>query len=338
MNKSYQDYDQFARELVAEFPGVSIENTMETDMLSLTPYIYNECSANCRFCSENLVRNGNIVRIRKVCDDYSEKLDAILDRLLQTPLFLSISGKETSEGPDLLRRILEAVARFEDKGGRVVGKVMYSNMSGFAKNMDGLLDILNGCGITRIECSRHHFDENINQDIVRFKKYQGAIEPVWQNDVLGKVIGRVRQDIPVRLVCVLQNKGVHRVDEISDYIGFARALGVKDVVFRELAMFGDSVEKGTTQQYIEDNRVEVMDLLQQLPADRYRLSSITKGYYYFSFSYVYQGNVCVAFEMSDYEKMIEHHSKSSDKLHKLIFYPNGMLCKDWNMMEQLDWV
>ena len=216
---------------------------------------------------------------------------------------------------------------------------MYSNMSGFVKNMDGLLDILRNRDLTRIECSRHHYDEDINQDIVRFKKYHGMIEPIHRNEVLKNVISRVQQEIPVRLVCVLQTKGVHTIEDISQYIAFAQRMGVDDIVFRELAVFGDSVERGATQQYIDDNRLEVMSLLEQLPSECYQLTGVTKGYYYFSFSYLYHQAIRVAFEMSDYEKMIEHHSRmSKEKLSKLIYYPNGMLCKDWNMMAQLDWV
>lgn len=339
MNKTYHDYDLYAQQLVAASPNITINNKMETDLLSLTPYIYNECSANCRFCSEKLVRNGKIVHIQKVCEDYADKLDIVLDRLLNTPLFISLSGKETSESPELLKCILDCVDRYEQKGGHVVGKVMYSNMSGFVKNMDGLLHILKNRGITRIECSRHHYDENINQDIVRFKKYQGNVELIQQNAVLKDVIARVKQEIPIRLVCVLQNSGIHTVSEISNYIEFAQDMGINDVVFRELAMFGDSVERGATQQYIDDNRIETMNLLEQLPENSYTLKHIDKGYYYFSFSYLYESHTHIAFEMSDYEKMIEHHSKiDGEKLNKLIYYPNGMLCKDWNMMEQLDWV
>ncbi len=339
MNKSYDDYERYAQQLVSVFPYVSIENKLESDLLSLTPYIYNECSANCRFCSEKLVRNGKVVHIRSVCEDYAEKLDIVLNRLLETPLFISLSGMETSESPELLKCILDCVDKYEQKGGHVVGKVMYSNMSGFAKNMNGLLDILRKRGITRIECSRHHYDEDINQDIVRFKKYQGNVEPIQHNEVLKTVIDHVKQEIPIRLVCVLQNRGIHSVEEISHYIEFAQSMGINDVVFRELALFGNSVEKGVTQQYIDENRIETMNLLELIPSEYYALTHITKGYYYFSFSYMYKQNIRVAFEMSDYEKMIEHHSKTSkEKISKLIYYPNGMLCKDWNMMEQLDWV
>ena len=339
MNKNYHDYEVYARQLLASLPDGVMENRSDSDLLSFTPYIYNACSANCRFCSEKLVRSGNFVHICGVCADYAERLERILNRLFETPLFISLSGKETSESPDLLRCILDAVANYEQKGGHIVGKVMYSNMSGFAKNMEGLLDILRDRGITRIECSRHHYNEDINQDIVRFKTYHGLLEPIKYNAVLKAVIAHVNSEIPVRLVCVLQNKGIHTVDEISHYIEFAQRMGIKDIVFRELAMFGDSVDRGETQKYIDDNRVEVMSLLEQLPADRYALTHITKGYYYFSFSYMFDHEISVAFEMSDYEKMIEHHSKAShEKLSKLIYYPNGMLCKDWNMMEPLDWV
>lgn len=340
MNKFYADYLQFAKQMVAENNReIVIENKMERNVLSLTPYIYNSCSANCRFCSEKLVRGGQITICHGVCNDYAERLKRILARIKETPIFLSLSGKEPTESKEQLRLILNTINEFQRNGGTVTEKVMYSNLSGFAKDFDGLANVLQGQQITRIECSRHHYDEEINQWIVRFKRYNGEIEPIMRNAVFADVVKRLNNLIPIKLVCVLQKKGIGQVDEIIKYLKFAESMNINEVVFRELAMFNDSVEQGGTQQYIIENRVELMDILTELPTDLFKIKEIQKGYYYFSFGYKYGERMKVNFEMSDYEEMIRYHGNmDDDKVYKLIYYPNGMLCKDWNMKGKLDWV
>ena len=340
MKKFYADYLRFAQQLANERGGnVFMEDRMEKDQISVTPYIYNACSANCQFCSELLVRSGSVTVCNGICADYAEKFRKVLERIKETPIFLSLSGKEPTESKEQLGIILDIAKRFQEEGGHITEKVMYSNLSGFAKDYNGLIETLKGHQITRIECSRHHYDEEKNQWIVRFKKNAGEIEPIKRNEVFTDVVKRLNEVIPVRMVAVLQGKGIHNVEEIIEYLKFAEAMGVTDVVFRELAMFDEIVDHGKTRQYIEENRIELMDILEALPDEQFRLDNIIKGYYYFSFGYKYAGNINVSFEMSDYEEMIKYHGNMDDKkIYKLIYYPNGILCKDWNMKGKLDWV
>lgn len=338
MNKFYEDYYQFAKQLVAA-NNVNIENRLENQQLSITPYIYNTCSANCQFCSEKLVRGGSITVCNGISTDYVDKFNKILDRVKDRPIFLSLSGKEPTESKDHLKVILDVAKNFQNNGGNITDKVMYSNLSGFAKDFEGLMNVLSGNDITRIECSRHHYDEEKNQWIVKFKHYNGGYEPIMNNDVFADVVKKLNTVIPVKMVCVLQKTGIGKVDEIINYLEFAGKLGVTEVVFRELAVFNDSVEMGRTQQYIVENRVELMDLLVNLPNNLFKINTIIKGYYYFSFGYKFDNRMNVSFEMSDYEEMIKYHSNmNDDKIYKLIYYPNGILCKDWNMKGKLDWV
>ncbi len=339
MNKFYADYYQFAKQLVTNNSKVTIESRMDNNQLSITPYIYNACSANCQFCSEKLVRGGSITVCNGISTDYADKFAKILNRVKDTPIFLSLSGKEPTESKEHLKVILDVVKGFQENGGNITDKVMYSNLSGFAKDFDGLIEVLKNNDITRIECSRHHFNEEKNQWIVNFKRFNGGFEPIMKNEVFADVVKRLNAIIPVKMVCVLQKAGIGKVEEIVEYLNFAAEMGVTDVVFRELAMFDNAIELGRTQKYIVDNRVELMDLLTALPADQFEISNIVKGYYYFSFEYKFNNRMNVSFEMSDYEEMIKYHGNMDDeKIYKLIYYPNGILCKDWNMKGKLDWV
>lgn len=319
----YKDYKEFARQ-EADRGKIPIETKTEGSQLSFTPYIYNKCSANCDFCSEKLVRNGKVMVCDEQCPDYVDRLRQVFDWLRNRPVFLSLSGKEPSESVELLEIITEEAVKFINSGGVITDKVMYSNLSGFCKEKQRLLKVISDIELTRIECSRHHYDEDMNQSIVNFK----TGESIKRNDVFQSVVRELNQYVPMKMVCVLQKKGISTIQEILRYLEFAKETGVREVVFRELAMFDDAVDAGVTTKYIIDNRIELMEILKVLSPAQFSCVHIIEGYYYYSFQYRYK-DMCVSFEMSDYEEMIRKHY--GNQLYKLILYPNGTLCKDWNM-------
>lgn len=290
--------------------------------LSFTPYIYNECSAACQFCSEHLIRNNKAMVCREVNEEYAGKLRRILDDLKELEIFLSLSGKEPTESLDFVEGILKCVKDFELSGGRITEKVMYSSLSGLVENMERMQKLIELYHIDRIECSRHHYDEDKNQEIVRFKN-----STIKQNAVYEDVVRRLLRLIEVKMVCVVQKGGIEEAGQLKKYLNWAKSIGVSQVVFRELALFDDTVERNVTADYIVNHRVEIKDFLDDLDED-FEILAITKGYYYMSFEYGYKG-MKVWFEMSDYEEMLKKHE--SDKVYKLIYYPNGKLCLDWNM-------
>ncbi|SCX83869.1 radical SAM protein [Butyrivibrio sp. INlla14] len=326
----YSDYNNWAQQLAAR-TNIDITQRGYGKYLSFTPYIYNECSASCRFCSEKLIRDGQAMVCEGICDGYREMLEKALAYAGDREIFLSLSGKEPSESPHHLELIAEAVKNAECNGSVIKPRVMYSNLSGFVKNWDRLLKVIKALNVTRIECSRHFYEEDRNQRIVQFK----SGETIKENTVFEDVVKRLGQQVPLKMVCVFQKGGVENAEDVVRYLDFARSLGVTGVVFRELSVFADGVDAGPVQQYITDSRIELLDILENLPESEFAISSINRGYYYFSFQYCYK-DMEVSFEMSDYEEMIKNHT--GGELHKLIFYPNGMLCRDWNMQGEIkDW-
>lgn len=326
--KNYKDYQKYASDISAK-RNIEITKANSGDKLSFTPYIYNNCSASCKFCSEKLVRHGKVMVCDAPCEHYTERLTRALQYVFDRKIFLSLSGKEPSENVEQLEMISKAVEKVEHNGGIIQQRVMYSNLSGFTKEWERLISVLHDLAVSRIECSRHHYDENINQNIMRFK----VGETIQNNAVFLDVVQKLQRNFSIKMVCVFQKSGVKNAEDVVSYLKFAKEAGVKEIVFRELAMFDDAVDQGITTEYIVENRVELMEILEELPRSVFHLSEITEGYYYYSFVYEYAG-MKVYFEMSDYEEMIKHHNSSD--LYKLIFYPNGKLCKDWNMQGEID--
>lgn len=330
--KDYNYYLQYADRLINE-SGIKI-NFSEDDIvkgkdfllgfeikkhISFTPYIYNLCSADCRFCSEQLIRGKSLKHYTEVSDKYFDKLETIFEQLKQTEIFLSLSGKEPSLSLDFIENVLITAEKFEN----IKTKVVYSNLSGLAKQsrFEKFERIVKKYSINRIECSRHDFDAKRNNEIMRFKNGFGL-----SNNNFDNIIMRLNEFMSTKLVCVIQKTGVYNCSKVSDYLEYAVNLGVKSVVFRELCVFSDCVTDNTVSNYILENMVEIYDIISKLNSD-FKLINIKKGYYYFSFQYSYKG-LRVDFEMSDYDKMeLTHKGKI---LHKLIYYPDGQLCSDWN--------
>ncbi|MCR5656085.1 MAG: hypothetical protein K6G06_01365 [Butyrivibrio sp.] len=323
----YSDYNDLAQRLSAD-SGIEITYKGTGKYLSFTPYIYNDCSASCRFCSEKLIRKGQVMVCEGICDGYEKMLEDALKYTGDRQIFLSLSGKEPSESPEHLELIAEAVKNAEEVGSNIKPRIMYSNLSGFVNNWDRLTKVIKDLNVTRIECSRHFYEEDVNQNIVQFK--DGVA--IRENAVFADVVQRLQKILPLKMVCVFQKGGVENAEHVKKYLDFARSMGITEVVFRELSVFSDGVDRGPVQQYITDSRIELMDILEGLSKEEFKIAGINKGYYYFSFEYNYK-DMSVSFEMSDYEEMIKKHTGSD--LHKLIFYPNGKLCRDWNMQGEI---
>ncbi|MBQ9280113.1 MAG: hypothetical protein IJ215_03605 [Clostridia bacterium] len=330
---NYDDYKKYAHTL-------DVKITKSNDnIISFTPYVYNSCSANCMFCSEKLARKANSDFINKeLCEEsknfYIQQLNKVFAFLKGKNVFLSISGKEPTESLYHLQLLRDETNKYITSGGNIVEKVMYSNLSGFTKKFNELIEFCHDIKLTRIECSRHHFDEKINQEIVRFKPN----EIIKENRVFSDLVQKItKNDIPVKVVCVMQKCGISNVEEIEEYIEFMSDYGISQIVFRELSMFENSIVNSKTVEYINKNRIELKEILDIISAStKFTIKEIKEGYYYYSFCYKYVGNkkvIDVVFEMSDYEEMIKHHN--SNELNKIILYPNGNISKDWNIMKEI---
>ncbi|MCR4761111.1 MAG: hypothetical protein K5705_12765 [Oscillospiraceae bacterium] len=317
----YADYQQYIAEALDK--SIPVIRAAERGTLSFTPYISNHCSAACRFCSEKLYSGGIVSAELRVCSRYREKLTEILCAQRGRSIFLSVSGMEPSESIEQLSLVSDAVRQAEQSGCVFTERVMYSNLSGFAKNRERLTALVRSLKLTRIECSRHHFDDAVNQTIVRFKDG----ETIRQNSVFTQTVRELLQIVSVTMVCVMQKTGIAAPEDILSYLEFARQTGVRKVVFRALSIFTEPADGVQIAAYITENRVEMLDIIRALPQDAFRLMSVTEGYYYYSFRYQYR-DMQVMFEMSDYDRM--HREHHSERRHKLIFYPNGELFKDWN--------
>lgn len=342
-NIRFQDYADYASKK-ANHSGIAISEVVESDVLSkaflggklirqkisFTPYIYNKCSADCLFCSEKLIRDDSLLNDQylSVSQNYQNKLHDILQELLDVDIFLSISGMEPLESLPFLEKVLTTFDEYERNGGVVTQKVIYSNLSAMANNASKIIALLQKHDISRVETSRHHYDEEVNDSIMQFRKKQA----INCNANYERAVKEIQKYVPIKLACVVQQKGVNSIQEVVNYINWASDMRVTDITFRELSILGNHFIEDGSYEYIINNRKSILSLLDELTAD-FQLVEIVKGYYYFTFKYRYKGLINISFEVADYEEMIRCHTSST--IDKLIYYPNGDLCTDWNMQQKI---
>lgn len=306
--------------------------------VTFTPFASaHPCSARCVFCSETLVHQQSTALSASLRPGkgYFAQLRLALAELRGLPIGLSLSGLEASDDEEWLGRVLDEVELHERAGGVVEDRVLYTNASGFAdaEGRERLTRRLRRAGLTRMEISRHHYLQDRNDAIMRFRDGV-AIADRGTFEAATRCLAREHH---VRLVCVLQGRGVNSAEEAVRYVEWAAGLGVRDVVFREFSRLGDEYKANATLRVINSERVAMEALLDQV-VDEYprtlQVVGATMGYYFWNVRTHWNtntpgaGRVLVTFETSDYTLMKARHG--GDTVCKLVFHGNGNLCGDWD--------
>ena len=299
--------------------------------VTFTPYAaVQPCSGRCRFCSENLRETsvGRHASLLRPSEAYFRQLQQVLGELTGLPLSYSLSGLEMTDDLNWFLRLL-AILLAHGQVSPVEQKVLYSNASGFA-SLDtdkSLMDAMAKFGFSWVELSRHHYEERANQAIMRFRV---SSEAVSNRTFVGSVAA-LQAVTDVKLVCIVQSGGVDSLDSMQRYLGWARSIGVRHVIFRELSLLDQRYRANATYRYIESARISVAKLMQAYLAagdsQTVTLEQSTYGYYFRNLV-IEDNGLRITFESSDYTVLHDKHD--SGRIYKLVFHANGNLCADWN--------
>ena len=296
--------------------------------VTFTPYSATRaCSARCRFCSENLrtVQGATPAASLRPGRDYMAELALALAQLEGLPLSYSLSGLETTDDADFMCGVLERLTEHARRS-PVEQRVLYSNGAGLAgPQRERLIARLAEFELSWLELSRHHFDAERNQAIMRFRPGLGVRDAGGFDAMLAAVCAALK----VKLVCIIQRGGVDTVEQLCRYLSWARERNVGGVIVREFSRLDASYRQNATARYIDGARVDVESLLrdacQQL-GSALTLHTVTAGYYFWNVIASYQG-MEVIFEVADYAVMRAQHD--SERVYKLVFHNNGALCAGW---------
>lgn len=306
--------------------------------VTFTPFAsVRPCSARCVFCSETLVHRKatDLSATLRPGPGYFGQLKRAFAELRNLPIGLSLSGLEASDDAAWLGSVLDEVEEHERAGGRVDERVLYTNASGFAEAQGRrqLSERLRAARLSRMEVSRHHFLQTCNDGIMRFRpEVRIAVQEVFEETVRA-----LATEHHVRLVCVMQRRGVSSAEDVGRYMEWAAGLGVRDVVFREFSRLGDEYRMNTTLRVIDAERVAMEQVLDGVVGEhthRVQLAGATMGYYFWNVRMHWRTSgagtegMMATFETSDYALMKARHD--GDTVCKLVFHANGNLCADWD--------
>lgn len=293
---------------------------------NLSIYSAQTCNARCRFCVEELrpASRGKELARQKIIerDDvaYFERLEQTLDALRPLHPSISITGGEPSLDPRL-PDILQMLAAKEARQ-----RTMTTNGTGLLHVRGGqpLLDHIVAAGIAHLNISRAHPDAETNR---RLMILPGGLSDGQLRDVVSQAReGPTR----VRLSCVLLREAIGDMDGILRYLEFAAALGVDNVIFRQLMQTDPgTVAPNSVVRYSDAQRVLLEPLLDRISRDnRFTFQRQIVGYYYYVEVWRYAG-MDVVFEEADLAQLETARRRDRGLIHELVFHPNGRLATTW---------
>lgn len=268
--------------------------------------------------------------------DYFATLKRALSVVRGVPMSWSLSGLEATDDEIWFLELLDTLVAEECAGAIVHDRVLYTNGAGLSRTRGGeLIAALKRFGVSWVEMSRHHPDTDHNQAIMRFRDG----EPVASTEIFARTAGAIAADIPLKLVCILQRKGIQDADGVWGYLHWAEALGASAVIFREFSRLDATYQNTTSRRYIDGGRVSVESVLMHCMSKHWWASLVpnylTEGYYFWNLVMRTQTGMEVTFEVSDYAAMRRRHDAGD--IYKLVFYANGNLCAGWEPDRNIVW-
>jgi molybdenum cofactor biosynthesis enzyme MoaA len=293
---------------------------------NLSIYTAQPCNARCPFCVEELrpaSRGVELARQKSVERDdrrYFTQLNRALHALEPLSPSVSITGGEPSLDPRLpaiLQTLVENGAR---------KRTLTTNGSGLLQMRGGrrVLDWITACGVQHLNVSRAHPNSERNDVLMQLP---GGLS----HSQLREVVSAARAaGTRVRLSCVLLGGAIDSVDGIRSYLDFAAALGVDNVIFRQLMKPDhDGHAINHVIRYSDTRRVLLEPLLESLGMHpEFSFCKQIVGYYYYVEIWLW-GSMDVVFEEADLAQLEAAKRADPEVIHELVFHPNAALASTW---------
>jgi GTP 3',8-cyclase len=293
---------------------------------NLSIYSAERCNAACPFCVEELrpASRGVELRSQKAIerddDRYFGRLSETLSAIPSGVTSVSITGGEPSKDPRLPRLLMAIEGQDERR------RTMTTNGSGLFDRRDGqtVIDWVMQSALDHLNLSVAHPRQPMNARLMR-------LPDALTHEQLQTVARQAASaSVRVRLSCVLLRAGVHSLDDVLSYLRFAQALGIDNVIFRQLMLTDPQTHRPNhVVEYSDRQRVALEPLLDELslhPA--FSFVRQVMGYYYYVEVWRWQ-NVDVVFEEADLAQLEAMKRRHPKLVHELVFHPSGDLASTW---------
>lgn len=290
---------------------------------NFTIFLDTGCNADCLFCIEQIKteNTGHIVKCGTITDvdEYLNRLDEVLAYIRPFNPSVSITGGE----PLISSKFRGAL--------KLLGKYNFRKTV-ITTNGTGIEDFVNdiiAAGISHVNVSRPHyipekiqhimrFEQNANQ-LCSFKKIRNAFNKLEANGVR------------TRFNCIVSKDGIATLDDMKEYLSFAKKVGCNHVVFRELMSFNTEKSKNIEKkEYASKNRVFMNDIWSQIDEDElFSPFANVKGHYYYIEMYNYQ-DMSIVSERANLMCLEKDRERNKPYIYEMVFHPNGNLCAGWD--------
>lgn len=201
------------------------------------------CNASCPFCIAPTIG-------RKDASRFFDGVAFALDLTYQVEGTVQVVGGE----PMISKRFPELLSMIGEQDFRRV----VVNTNGSRVNED-LVQRLKSSAVSCVNVSRHHYDEKINQELMRFRK------PLSNEEFARNVNLFHRENVALRMQCNLIKGGVDSVSSMLSYIDWCLGLGCNEVSFSQLFPLGMfdyqvPIEQGYTEKHQIDLRRLVAEI------------------------------------------------------------------------------
>lgn len=276
--------------------------------------INDACNGNCPFCIE---RGRNLVEEDK--DLYLKRLDAIFQEFKKAGLIYSVSI--TGGEPLLSNKILDILDIID----KYDFKMVTMNTNGSFLNKYALQ--LARHNIYGINISRHHYDEEKNNEIFGFKT-------VFTNAELIEAIEKYRtvnKNTKFRLQCILVNGYIDSLEKINAFVDCFKDV-IDDFSFRQQMTVNDDFDQQTVG-FFQNTYVPLQPIINQIyqDSDNYEFiyQRIVDYYCYEGWKNKNNGKE-ICFSSSNME-LLSNAEKTEDPnlIREFIYYYNGRLAGSW---------
>ncbi|WP_240419157.1 radical SAM protein [Paenibacillus periandrae] len=277
------------------------------------------CNASCKFCSNDITFTPGGSYISHENEAIHRAISfAVLGGVKK----IAFSGGEPTANPQALYNLAAHTLPLFEKSR------IHTNGYGLLKNVitkDGiekpLIDALCELGLSGISLSIAHFNEQSNQDIMRFKgTWKGLTE-----EALQKICLRSSEQFNIRMSCVLTMAGIKGVDDILQYIEWGRQFNVKSFIFRSPSWIPSEYTKPTmVTRFNRINHVDIdpiTDGLDQHPDFSIKFTEHKTDSHVHV--YKYKNEVTVDIDASSEEP------DPDEKIRRVIIMSNNVAYKSW---------
>lgn len=310
-----------------------VKNVYENFNLSI--FIDDYCNADCSFCVAQLryENKGQIYIKDKIInnEEYFKRLEDILIKIRPLNPSVSITGGEPTKSKRLVP-ILQLLEKYDFRK-----RTITTNGSGLFDTYDGTLVIehLINYHISHINISRAHYNEEINQKIMKYKDFE---HEYTSNEVICRASNYLKNaaqekksDVPhIRMSCLLLKSGISNTDDIKQYLDFYKQIGIDNFIFRELMDYDvNTMVNKEKMNFCLDNKIYLNDVWRDIDKEKdFEFELNILGYYYYVEIYQYKG-VTVASESANLMQLENEKQKYMNNVYEMVFHPNGNLNGSW---------